>query len=375
MKRITLVTNNLDIGGSQIILINIANEALSNNYHVNIISLTNNLFLKERIVKSERLQIFTCTNKKNSSGFFNRIIISFNFFKILSKIKPTLLHSHFWQIDIMYLLLATYFFKIKIVHTIHSPGSSYLRQKSMDYFNNFIEEKFINRKNVIVTVVSHEIELVIRKVLNFKKKCTIISNGIKIVDKQYYYTSPSPFIKKRENIYFIYPARYQESKGHILLLRAFKQLVKELPNVILILIGTNLKDNLDSEVSKLCLVDNILFLNPIDDINKVLIHSDFGVFPSLYEGHSIALGEMMAIGLPIVASDITANREVTDNGKAALLYNSDSEIDLFHSMLKLIKYKKIASELSRNAKKTVIEKYSLEQFFLQYIEIYKKALN
>jgi glycosyltransferase involved in cell wall biosynthesis len=375
MKSITLLTNNLDIGGSQIVLINIANQALLNHYQVNIVSLTNNLFLKERLINSDRLKIYTCTNKNYSNGFFNRLILSFNFFRILIQIKPTILHSHFWQIDISYLLLVSTFTKIKIIHTIHSPGSSYLKQKPLDYLNNFIEERFIRRNNVLVTVVSNEIEYVIRKVLNFKKNCTVIENGINIVDRRDIEIFPSSFEKDNEKIYFIYPARYQESKGHRLLLKAFNKLVYKKPNVILILIGSNLKDNLQTEVSFLNLDNNIIFLDPIVDINKILILSDFGVFPSFYEGQSIALCEMMAIGLPIVASDITGNREVTDNGKAALLYNSDSDDELFHSMIKLINDTKFSNQLSINAKQFILKKYSQNNIFMKYNNIYINSNN
>ena len=371
MKNLTLVTNNLDIGGSQIVLINLVNEALLNNYIVNVISLTNNLFLIDRINKNGTINFYTCSNKKNSSGFFNRIKISYNFFKIIYNIKPKLLHSHFWQIDIIYLLLLTYFSNIKIIHTIHSPGSSYLRIKLIDYLNNFIEKIFINQKNVIVTVVSEEIERVIRAVLNFKKKCLIISNGINIIDNTKINSDIIPFQKQNGYKYFIYPARFQESKGHKFLLEAFKQLTAEVLNVKLILIGTNLENNLKNIVSNLNIENSVIFLNPIDDINKILIHCDFGVFPSFYEGHSIALCEMMAIGLPVVVSDIVGNRVVADNGNAALLYRVDSEDELYFSMKELLKNPRLSSQLSINAQKHIQDKYGLKKFFSEYNKIYE----
>ena len=42
-------------------------------------------------------------------------------------------------------------------------------------------------------------------------------------------------------------------------------------------------------------------------------------FPSLYEGTGGAAIEAMALGLPIVTSDIDAMREVVDDGRNALL--------------------------------------------------------
>jgi glycosyltransferase involved in cell wall biosynthesis len=223
-----------------------------------------------------------------------------------------------------------------------------------------------NSVNIIDRVVSEEIKRVIRLVLNFKKNCSIISNGINIIDITKINKNVIPFQKQNGYKYFIYPARYQESKGHKFLLEAFKQLTIEVSNVKLILIGTNLENNLKNIVSILNIENCVIFLNPIDDINKILAHCDFGVFPSFYEGHSIALCEMMAIGLPIVASDIIGNREVTDNGKAALLYRVDSVEHLYNSMHMLIKDKSFANALGSYAQKYISDKYSMQEFFIKY---------
>jgi glycosyltransferase involved in cell wall biosynthesis len=63
----------------------------------------------------------------------------------------------------------------------------------------------------------------------------------------------------------------------------------------------------------------VRFLGHRKDVPEVLAAGDVFVFPSLYEGFGGALLEAMALGLPIVASDIPAVREVVDDGANAIL--------------------------------------------------------
>lgn len=368
MKEIYYISNNLDVGGSQKVLISIANEAIKHGYKVNIISLTNNLFLSNVLNKSENLNIITCTNNKTSKGLINRLIITYNLFKYLTLKKPKILHSHLWQIDILYLLIIRIFFDVKIIHTIHSPGSSYLKINKLDIINNYIEKKLLTLNNVTITVVSEEIKTVIKNILDFKGYCFLIPNGVfmpneKLIKKK---------LIKKDKYNFIFPARFQESKGHRILLVAFKMLLDFSPvyNCDLFLIGTGLKENLSDFIKSLDLNKNVILLDPVCDIYEILSKSDFGVFPSLYEGHSIALCEMMAIGLPTIATNISSNNYITENGLGALLCDPGSSNSLFNSMKKLIDDIDYANILSFNAQSIIHSKFSEKIMFSEYEKIY-----
>jgi glycosyltransferase involved in cell wall biosynthesis len=72
-------------------------------------------------------------------------------------------------------------------------------------------------------------------------------------------------------------------------------------------------------VDKLGLADRVRFLNyvPAEDLVALYNLADLFVFPSLYEGFGLPPLEAMACGLPVVASNAPALREVLDG--AALL--------------------------------------------------------
>jgi glycosyltransferase involved in cell wall biosynthesis len=262
-----------------------------------------------------------------------------------------------------------YFSKIKIIHTIHSPGSSYLKKTKLDLLNNFIEKKLITSKyDIIVTVVSNEIKDVIKRVLNFNGNCSVIPNGVLLPNSNLMKKK----LQKKDSYTFIFPARFQESKGHKILLNAFRKLIDDLPSnkFELILVGTELKENLSETITEYELNKHIKIYEPVSDIYEILTKADFGVFPSLYEGHSIALCEMMAIGLPVVATNITSNKYITEEGTGAILCEPNSSIALLDSMKKLIDDINFSNILSAKGQSIINNKFSEKIMFSEYEKIY-----
>lgn len=114
-----------------------------------------------------------------------------------------------------------------------------------------------------------------------------------------------------------YIARLVPAKGHILAIRACKQLVADFPNLKFLIIGEAwtegeryYKNVLRQEVEKLGLTANIHFLGFVPQVEPYYRLFDLFVFPSLHEGLPIVLIEAKAMGLPVVSFDIGGVREV-----------------------------------------------------------------
>lgn len=104
--------------------------------------------------------------------------------------------------------------------------------------------------------------------------------------------------------------RLERTKGHIHLLRALPLLAKAHPDLVVLFAG---KDGRSSEELRLAARASgldIRFLGHRSDVASLLAAADVLCFPSLSEGSPGTLIEAMAVGCPIVASDIAANQEV-----------------------------------------------------------------
>jgi len=115
--------------------------------------------------------------------------------------------------------------------------------------------------------------------------------------------------------------RQEYQKAQRDLLDAFAFVAARRARAVLLIAGRegNASPELARQHARSPAADRIRFLGHRDDIPDLLAAADVFAFPSLYEGTGGAAIEAMAMGLPIVTSDIDAMREVVEEGRNALL--------------------------------------------------------
>jgi glycosyltransferase involved in cell wall biosynthesis len=107
--------------------------------------------------------------------------------------------------------------------------------------------------------------------------------------------------------------RLHYQKNQATLIRA----LTNVPAAHLVMIGEGeLRGELVGLAAKLRLRERVHFMGelPWDDAIRISRHACAFVFPSLFEGMSLALVEAMSLGLPIVGSDIPSIREAIADG-------------------------------------------------------------
>ncbi len=98
--------------------------------------------------------------------------------------------------------------------------------------------------------------------------------------------------------------RFEHPKNHHFLIDIFYHVSLKLPTAKLLLIGNgSLKEKAIGRVNDLGLADKVIFLEQRSDVDQLLQAMDLVVFPSRYEGFSMAMVEMQAAGLHILSSD------------------------------------------------------------------------
>lgn len=108
--------------------------------------------------------------------------------------------------------------------------------------------------------------------------------------------------------------RFHPVKNHSFIIQIFKHVRNKYNNAKLVLIGEgSLRKEIESQVLKENLRNDVLFLGLRSDVPDLLQAMDVLVFPSFYEGFPGVVLEAQAAGLPCLISDtITKEVVITD---------------------------------------------------------------
>lgn len=169
--------------------------------------------------------------------------------------------------------------------------------------------------------------------------------------------------------------RIEPSKGHINLIRAFAHTRDICRNSKLLIVGDgSATGELIEEVRRLKIEKDVIFTGFRKDIPQILRMMDIFVFPTYREGFSISLLEAMAAGLPIIASDIMANRELIPDEKYGLLVEPGNINALSSSMTYLYENRQRAINMGKMAQNRITENFTIDKTVKAYNSIFEDLL-
>tara|TARA_B110000971_G_C20032258_1_gene512027 strand:+ start:248 stop:1381 length:1134 start_codon:yes stop_codon:yes gene_type:complete len=179
-----------------------------------------------------------------------------------------------------------------------------------------------------------------------------IDNGI---DLTFYSTKAREENKK---VIFIYIARISPVKGHEALINSWSKIKSDSERELWLVGPNEMGDKIQNLIDKTA-CNNIKMLGSRNEIKELLLAADIAVFPSLKEGLPLSLLEKMAMGLPVIVSDIDELTTVIEHEKNGLTYELGNDNDLTDKMSILLNNKEMRRELGGEARKKVEENYSL----------------
>ncbi len=204
----------------------------------------------------------------------------------------------------------------------------------------------------------------------------IIPNG---VDVERFTPDVAPieqFSDGKLNILFL--GRLEHRKGLKYLLEAYLKVKQEIPNSRLIVVGagTRLRKGYEKWVEKNHLVD-VVFVGfiPEEDKPRYFKTADIYCAPSTgHESQGIVLLEAMAVGTPIVASNLEGYAGVVTHGQEGLLVPPKNSRELAKALVFLLKDKSLRQQMGAKGRITS-EQYSWERVALRVADFYKKVLS
>lgn len=165
--------------------------------------------------------------------------------------------------------------------------------------------------------------------------------------------------------------RLEHQKNHVFLIRAFARLVGRFPHMHLTIYGEGpLRPTLENLVKELHLQDHVSLPGLEKDIYGALTARDIFVFPSLYEGFPNALCEAMSVGLPVIASNCSGNRDVVRDGIDGYLFPTDDGDALIDRMERLMAAPSTQASMGERARE-ICDRFHPDRIFGMWNDLIK----
>lgn len=214
--------------------------------------------------------------------------------------------------------------------------------------------------------------------LELKKKLPDCHNIPNAVDHTRFYPHSTNYRETAgiaaNDICCLYVARFQAFKNHTMLIDAFAQVVKQVPNAKLLLAGNGpLEKRCRAQVNELGISGAVYFLGevPFDEIPEVYAASDIKVISSDYESFCFAAIEAMATGLPIVTTDCGWVPKLIHDGQGGLIVPINDADAMADAIIKMAQTDALRKEKGAFNLKTSRDEHSWKRSAEKLLEVYE----
>lgn len=244
-----------------------------------------------------------------------------------------------------------------------------MSRRSLNYYQSkhrlfaYIE-RWLHRKTDLIIGNSRAVIQQLRDEGVSKEKMVLLYNGVdleKFTNKNITHT--------HDVFTMIIVANLFAYKGHVDLLHALAAIKAELPKKWrLLCVGKDagMKKQLQALTNRLKLADHIEWLGERSDVPSLLSCADMGVLCSHEEGFSNSILENMAMGLPMVVTDVGGNAEAVWDGVHGLVVSPKNPTQLAQAILTLAHDEKLRQRMATAAHERACQCFSLEGCVHQY---------
>ena len=300
------------------------------------------------------------------------------FITYLDKNPQDIIHSHFHNGTMMAIISRLRGNVYGLVRTAHvdqewkSGWEGLVKQIIIRSLIFFIFPLGIDREGAVSYAAAETLDRRwLARLLN--KKSQVIYNAIafdmtKMVLHDSYELSP-------QNVIVGNVGRLSEQKGLVYLLKAIPYIIKQFPKVEVWIIGDGpLEKSLKQEAQKLGIESNVIFWGKRMDVMDLLSQMTLFVSSSIYEGLPTVVLESMAVGTPVVATDIPGTREIIQHNINGWLARPKDPEDLADKIAFTLTHPDERRRIAEEGLKTLAS-FRIETSAQKYADLYDQILN
>jgi len=165
-------------------------------------------------------------------------------------------------------------------------------------------------------------------------------------------------------------------KDHSTFLEAAVLVIRKIPDArFLVVGGGRLQRKLERMVRELGLQDHVVLVGETSNVPGLLVDADVSVLTSLREGCSNALLESMALGTPIVATDVGGNRELVRDGVEGFIVPAGDAKAVADRIIQLLENQELRVRMGRAGRARIDRRFTAARMVGDTVRLYERLLD
>ena len=369
--RVLYLIDKLTAAGSQTNLVEIVRRLDRSRFEPKVITLTGG---GELVAELQAIGVHLVQLGVRKAYGLSGLKALFFLIRFMKKERIDVVETHFLHADLLGTVAAKLAGVKRIVTTRRDEGFwRSKRQLSLNRFLNYFADKILANSFAVKEAVEQNEKVDSRKI-------RIIHNG---VDLSRYCSSNELRDATRKELGIqddellvgtVANMRY-EIKGHRFLIQAIPSIKDKMPNVKFLFVGDGpLKERFQNYASRLHVLDQIVFLGARRDITALVNAMDIVCAPSLSEGFSNTILESMAVGKPVVATNVGGNPEIVLDDETGFLVRPQNVKAIEEGLLLLLTREETRLKMGKAAHKRVRAHFSVEKMVKEYEAFYESIM-
>lgn len=305
------------------------------------------------------------------------LLIIYRLSKVLKDIRPDIIFIPL-AVNFLYYRLSRLFWKETTIQVgsfrafgFWKSNKGKLYQKADDFLS-----KWLYNTSKIVTTNSHALKNHYEPIVNHD-----ITNPIKVIyngnNFNFLITQSKKNVREeldlqQNQLMIVMVARLDPWKDFETVLEAIKIVQKKNNNFVLYFIGDGiLRNEIESKIKNFGLNDRVKLLGEIRNVYDYINSCDISILSSFGEGFSNSILESMAMGKPVIATNVGGNPEALGEDEVAgVLIPKRSPKVFAGKLITLINDEKIRAEMGSAAKKRIEKLCNIEKYVKSYEDIF-----
>lgn len=368
MIRLAFVIRSLEFGGAEVFLSRLVRYLDPTFFEIHVIVLVRNA---EQQLKSNFLELgieplFSPYQKNDPRILF--------WLRNLEK-KLDLIHSFLWRCDATCALVAALFGYKNLI--ISERGD---RTGVYTSFTRSLYDRLITFRVALGAIAnSHHAASALTDLGMPDERIQVIPNGLE-VDNLSALADRGPFLSDftgdRGHMKVIGAVgRLTPLKGHDVLIHAIQMLRNQNKRCTCVIVGDGeTRNNLEQLALASETGHSFRFLGYQENVFSIIRDFDICVLPSHQDSCPNALLEYMAMGRPVIASNVPGVNEIIHHGETGLLFPAGDAASLAKNIEYLIEHPDVASRLGAAGQQRLRAAFSMSETASQYETFYRRML-